>query len=175
MKKLISILAALMLLGGIAVSEGIDYASLTDDQLHEIIDLARNELARRELVAQEKTVLFEQDGVQLYLTGNYKVDEWGEGKHVLQLEAVVVNESDRKISVHIDTVSVNGWNVYGGSISNIDAGKKKKGSFEIRLYDADIHSYEEIEDIEFSFKVLDESYSRIFSTETPITVHFNRQ
>ncbi len=176
MKKFISILLALILLGGLAMAEGIDYASMTDAELHAVLDGVRNELAKRDLKAGDKVLLFEQNGVSVYLTGEYHVDSWGEGKQVLQLEAIVVNESESKISVYIDTVSVNGWEVYGGCIIDINPGKKKKGDFEIRLYDADITSYEEIEDIEFTFDISDaDAYKTIFRLEDPVKVLFNQQ
>ena len=58
MKKFLTVLLALLLLCGSCLAEGLDYASMTDAQLHDIVDAARNELTKRELVAAEKTVLF---------------------------------------------------------------------------------------------------------------------
>ena len=173
MKKiLVLVLAALLALCGVATAEA-DYSAVSDDELHTVIDAARNELARRELTASADTVLFDQDGVQCYLTGNYEVKEWGEGKHVMQLEAVVINDTDVTVNVSIEACYVNGWEVYGGLIQKTDPGKKQKDTFEIRLFDADIHSYEEIEDIEFTFKVANsDDYSVIYKLD-PITVHFN--
>lgn len=173
MKKLISILAALVLLGGIAVSESIDYASLTDDQLHEIINLARNELAKRELIAQEKTVLFEQDGVQLYLTGKYRVSSKAD---YMYLEAVVVNDSDLSVGVALDSykASVNGWDVWGDGISGTKPGKKQKGEITIKIADAEISTYEELEEIEFVFKLFNGETYKTISLTDPITVHFNQ-
>ena len=62
MKKFLTVLLALLLLCGSCLAEGLDYASMTDAQLHDIVDAARNELTKRELVAEGKTLLFEQDG-----------------------------------------------------------------------------------------------------------------
>ena len=59
MKKFLTVLLALLLLCGSCLAEGLNYASMTDAQLHDIVDAARNELTKRELVAAEKTVLFE--------------------------------------------------------------------------------------------------------------------
>ena len=63
MKKFLTVLLALLRLCGSCLAEGLDYASMTDAQLHDIVDAARNELTKRELVAEGKTLLFEQDGV----------------------------------------------------------------------------------------------------------------
>ena len=173
-KSLVLVLAALLALCGVATAE-TDYAAMPDDDLHAMIDAARNELTRRELTAAADTVLFDQDGISCYLTGGYDIQEWGEGNHVMKLEAVVINDSDVMVTVGIEGCYVNGWEVYGGVIQKTDAGKKQKDTFEIRLYDADIHSYEEIEDIEFTFKVYkSDDYAKIFQLD-PITVHFNAE
>lgn len=171
MKKLIALILSLLLIGSLALAEA-DFTAMTDDELHALVDGARNELTRRELVTSDKTVLFDQDGISCYLTGNYEIQEWGEGNHVMKLEGVVINNSDVMVTVGIEGCYVNGWEVYGGIIQKTDAGKKQRDTFEIRLYDADIHSYEEIEDIEFTFKVYkSDDYAKIFQLD-PITVHF---
>ncbi len=176
MKKFISILLAFFLLGGAAMAEGIDYASMTDVELRAILDGVRNELVKRELKAGDKILLFEQNGVSVYLTGKYQINSWGEGNHTLELEATIVNESDAKISVFFDTVSVNGWEVSGIGIVDINPGKKKKDDFKIHLNDADVTAYEEIEDIEFEFYVYDADANKtIFRLEDPVKVLFNQQ
>lgn len=176
MRRLFALLMAAMLLLAVpAFAEETDFASMTDEALHALIDGARNELVKRELVAGGKILLFEQDGVQLYLTGNYTVQSWGEGKPVLQLEGIVINDTEQMIGVYIDTVAVNGWDVYGGCIINVDPGKKKKASFEIRLYDGEAMTYEEIEEITFNFRVSESStYKKLFDAPD-ITVQFNQE
>ena len=47
MKKFLTVLLALLLLCGSCLAEGLDYASMTDAQLHDIVDAARNELTKR--------------------------------------------------------------------------------------------------------------------------------
>lgn len=173
-RVLAAVFAMLLLMGSVACAEGVDVAAMSNEDLHAIIDSARGELAKRELVAGGKTVLFEQDGVTVYLTGNYTIAEWGEGKHVMLLEAAVLNGSAEDVGVYIDNCCVNGWEVYGGSIVGIGAGKNKKATLEIRLHEADIHSYEDIEDIEFKFHVSNASYKKLFDVEG-ITVHFNAE
>lgn len=175
MKKILVLLLAVLLAFCAVATAETDYSSMTDDELHTMIDAARNELVRRELTASADTMLFDHDGIQCYLTGNYEIKEWGEGKHVMLLETVVVNNTDVMMDVRIDGCYVNGWEVYGGIIQKTDAGKKQRDTFEIRLYDADIHSYEEIQDIDFTFKVTkSDDYSMIFQLD-PITVHFNAE
>lgn len=175
MKKFFCFLLLLCLCSSIAMSESLDYAAMTDEQLHSIIDSARAELLRRELsLSGEDLLLFQQDGISLYLTGNYEYMSFGDKGNALKLEAIVINESEQEINIGIENVAVNGWEVYGGSILKTGPGKKQKGAFEIRIYEAGIRTYEEIQDFEFIFKVqTSEGFKTLFKT-SPITVHLNQ-
>ena len=48
-----------------------DLSKFSDDDLRAALSAIRNELTRRSLVTDEKTVIFDQDGIQVYLTGVY--------------------------------------------------------------------------------------------------------
>ncbi|MGJ4851823.1 hypothetical protein ACH6CV_16415 [Bacillota bacterium Meth-B3] len=172
MKKFLSsvLVLALLFSAGFALAEGADFASMKDDELHALINGARNELTKREMVAAEKTVLLERDGITVYLTGEHKT--WGDGG-VLGLEAVVVNDSENTVNVMMNSASVNGWNVLTGGIFSVESKKKKKNTFEIRIHEAELSSYEAIEDMEFVLRVSDSnSYDKIFETDK-ISLHFN--
>lgn len=174
MKRFICLFVVICMAATWAIADDLDYASMTDDQLAAVISAARSELLKRDMVAKENLKLFEQDGISLYLTGGYEVKEWGEGKHVLELEGIVINDTDQMIDVRIDNVAVNGWEVYGGIIQKVGAGNKKKDTFEIRIYDADIHSFDEITDIQFVFRTTkSEGFDKIFALD-PITVQYNK-
>lgn len=54
MKKFLTVLLALLLLCGSCLAEGLDYASMTDAQLHDIVDAARNELTNGSLWLRER-------------------------------------------------------------------------------------------------------------------------
>lgn len=127
MKRFVSVFLVVLLAfsTSFALAEGMDFASMSDDALRALVDAARNELAKRELTAAENTVLFEQNGVKVYLTGAYDLSY---DNAYLSLEAVVVNDSDKKVNVSVDTACINGWDVYGSGIGDISAGKKKKAS-----------------------------------------------
>lgn len=175
MKKLFSVLMVLVLIfSTAALAEGIDFASMNDAALHAMIDGARNELAKRELIATENTVLFEQDGVQVYLTGENEV--WGsDGYYALNLGVVLINESDSSVFVTANAAYVNGWEVYGGGITDTAAGKKQRAAIDFTISEAGISTIEEIEELEIEFWVCDsESYMAIAELE-PVTIHFNAQ
>jgi len=171
MKKLLSLILATMLLGSVALAESVDYASMTDEELHGIIDSARNELTKREMVFGEKTVLIDQDGVQFYLTGEYEFNASSDSKYT-ELETVLINNSDRKVTVTVDDLYVNGWQIFAMCGSNADAGKKDKGSLDMSLADAEVNTFEDIQDMEFMIRVYDsETYDDLFIVG-PITVQF---
>lgn len=177
MKRLFTLLMVLLFAATAlpAFAEGTDLAAMTDEELHSLIDAYRNELTRRELVAGEKVVLFEQDGISVYLTGEYKV--YGNDDKFLTLEVVVINDGDVEISISADDyhLCINGWDCFTNGIGKVPAGKKLKGELSINLSHAEISTYEEIEDIEFSFIVSDaETFKELFTTD-PVTVHFNVQ
>ena len=173
MKKTLSFfIALLVLLTCTAFAEAaLDYTAMTDEQLHQIIDEARNELTKREMVAAENLVLFEQDGVTVYLTGAY--EPWGSDNVYLDLEAVVINDSDKTVSILIDACSINGWDVYSSGVSDTSAGKKQKGQLEFLLTDAGISTYEEIEEVEIDFTIYDSDNWETISTAEDIIVNFN--
>lgn len=173
MKKMLSLFLVLLLVCTAAFAEGLDFPAMTEEELHEIISAARNELTKRELVASEKLVIFEAEGVQVYLTGEHRV--YGTDTVFLDLEAVVINDSDVPVSLSTAACSVNGWNVWNMGISSTSVGKKQKGNFNINLTDAEISSYEEIEEIEFSLYLVNaETYQRV-GEEVNVIVHFNAE
>ena len=114
-------------------------------------------------------MLVDVDGVRLYLTGVY--DVWGEGKYI-DFAAVMVNGDEGSRGVGIDEAYINGWEVYSSSIGSIDGGKKQKGDLEFKLEDADISSFEEIEEIEIHFYVYNgDTYETLVRLD-PVTLHF---
>ena len=174
MKRLIcALLAALMLLCGMAVAEEIDFASMDDSALHAMIDGARNELTKRELIAAENTVLFEQDGVTVYLTGDHEV--WGSDSYYLDMGVVLVNDSEKTVFLTVNTAYINGWEVYGGGITDTDAGKKQKANLDFGISDAGITTYEEIEEIEINFWLCDAETYETIAEVGPVVIHCNVQ
>ena len=176
-KKTLCALLTLVILLGVALpleafADSPDVSSMTTEELHELINAARNELTARELNAEGETVLFDQDGVKVYLTGNYTIESYDWATYIY-LEAVVINDTDSTIDVFFVSSTVNGWDVDNIGIGEITTGHKKKGNFELTISDAEINSYEEIEDAEFVFYVMDDAtWDHLFETDS-ITVHFS--
>lgn len=174
MKKAFVLLIAVIMLLAIPVeafAEAPDFSAMTDEELHEYIGLARNELKKRELNAEGKTILFEQDNVTVYLTGDYRI--YGSDNIYIAFETVVVNDSDVTASVVVDTLTLNGWDVYGSGISGVTAHHKKKDELSFNLTDAEISSFEEIEEVEWRFYLYDSDAWDVISYVDPIIIHFN--
>ena len=174
MKKLVSVVLSLLLVFSFASAEvdlsSMSYAALSNEDLHAVINAARNELLKRELVSGEKTIIFDQDGVQVYLTGKNKA-----GKY-LKLGAVLINNSD--VTVSLDAVnnhaSMNGWEVYcsADDLAKTGPGKKQKGDITLNAEDAEVVSLEDIEEIEFTFTLKNVDTRKDISTAPTVVVHY---
>lgn len=169
MKKLALILAMLLMFTS-ACAEGFDFASMDDATLQAIIDGAKAELDSRK--ATETPVLIDQDGVLVYLNGNNEVIQYDEETIYLSLETVIENSSPNRIWIINESMSINGYNVYSDNFPPVDAGNKRNCNLEFCISDANIKTYEELEEMVASFEVVnDETNDTIFKSE-PATLYF---
>lgn len=169
MKKLVALLVAAFILASSSVYAA-DYQSMTDEELLTEANAIKNEQVRRELIAGENPVIYDCDGVQAYLTGDYTL--YGE---TMELEVVVINDSDVEISLLPDDsqVTINGWECYSFGVSDVGAGKRKKAGMLMNIGDSDITAYEEISHIEFSLHTMNPDTYMTISHGEPVTVYFN--
>lgn len=173
MKKIFSLLIAIiMLFSYSALAE--DYSSMSDDDLRSVQNSIRSELLKRDLVFKEKTVLFDQDDVQVYLTGECDFD-----LPYTKLYAVVINDSNYPVSFAFAqhyTVSVNGWEVWGDPdyLNTTSPGKKRKGYINIKMKDAEVAAFEDIEEMEFQLVLMNDDTSEPISTGSTVVVQFNQ-
>ena len=172
MKKLFVVVLAFMLCS-VALAEGLDWTSMTDDELHSIIDHARNELTKRELVAGEKTVLVDQDGIQFYLTGEYEFADRDVDRKMVELQTVLINDSSNNVGITIDSLYVNGWNIFALCGAQAAAGKRDKSTIDMNVFDAEVTAFEDIKEMEFTIKVYDlDTYNDIAIIDS-VVVHYN--
>lgn len=175
MKKIIALALSLLLLIAIpceAFAELPDFAAMSDEELKEIVDAARNELAIRGLNLKEDTLLFEQDGVQVFLTGEHIFNDYGENKS-LEIEVIMINDSEYTLSLSGDYASMNGWSVYFYGFGGVAPGKKKKATIEFDADMAEVETFEEIEDVEVTFRLFDEVGYETVATIDPVTIYLN--
>ncbi|HHU02345.1 MAG TPA: hypothetical protein GXZ91_04345 [Christensenellaceae bacterium] len=171
MKRTVSIFMIIMLLvTSVSFAEEIDYASLSAEKLHKIINLARNELVIRESVAAKDVYLIDEENLKIYLTGNQEIDWMG----YLALGVVVINNTDKTITVGIKNSSINGWEVDNIFWAQVSANKKKKDELSFKIEDADISAIEEIVEIEIAFYYYRDADDWNTRVETePVTIHLN--
>lgn len=170
MKKLISIVLTLLLVGSLALAEA-DFTSMTDDELHALVDGARIELTKRELSAAADTVILEQDGVTVYLTGENRTSS--DGKYIY-VGVVIINENDFTITLMNNATQVNGWMSFMNNMAgSVAPGARAKGELQIKVDGTDAASIEEVQEVTLVVDIFDKDTPTTVSTTDPITVHFN--
>jgi hypothetical protein len=172
MKKMIVILVSLALICASSLAEGIDWASMTDEELHAAIEAAQAELNGRYNIGSNdltaEIVVFNQDGRTLTLSngreGNYMNYDL-----CLEFDAVYENNGESNDELVLNECYVNGWDI--GALGDFDSrpGHRKMDTIVIGLDDTDVKSLDEIETIEFVFGYLDEDYS--FESFAPVIIY----
>ena len=157
MRKLLAIILLLLLFipQTTASAANIDFSTMSDPEILDIIDSARAELIKRK--AEGYFVLVDQDGVLMYQTGNYTIKEYSEIDITMQIEVVITNNRDVPITILDNGTSVNGWAVDLLGTSSIPSGKSKKDYISFNLYKANITQMEEIHEVEYCFKIYNDN------------------
>lgn len=157
MKKCIVFLLFLTLCLAFSASAEIDFSTMTDDDLTTMIDMARNEIYRRELVYHddEIIVLDDYEGITFKLTSINTHDL--DINNRITIGYIYINNSNSESSVFIDRCAVNGWECKNHGATTSDAGHKKKDQFILYANEAGLEEDEKAEEIEivFSFKLND--------------------
>lgn len=173
MKKIIALVLVFLSLIPCAFAEGIDYSSMTADQLTEVIAQARAALASLEEPFTDKCVVYNDHDIKVTITGISKEEytNW------INFAVTVINKSDRKISVIFDDLYINGWKTTHGlfGVSNVESKKnaKEKMQFFSLEEEAEVTKMEEIEDFSFTIKIYDSvNYKTLYQSD-PQTITFS--
>lgn len=172
MKKVVSLLMAALLLLTMTAFAEMDFTSMSDDELHALIDGARLELQKRELVANGETPLFEVEGVSLFFTG--EIEFTGASGKMLAFTAIIVNDSEKNINIRTQNLAVNGWSFNATGFSDIPAGQKKKGKMTFST-DGEITTVEEITDLVADFSIVNKDDTKDVIPVGNFTIHFNEE
>ena len=129
MKKILSSLLIILMLVSTVPSFAFaeDYGSKSDEELQTMYTAIRQELASRGFQAENKKVLIDQNGIQIYVNGDFSVEKEWYGP-ILKLPIVISNNSNMNICVQLRNSSVNGWSCETTFSPEIPAGKKIKDS-----------------------------------------------
>ena len=171
MKRLFAILIALLLCS-CALAEGLDLASMTDDDIYTLIDTAHSEIERRGLLGNtENVTVFDEQGITIVFSSfDVDPDNWLY-KPALVAKGKVVNTSGNDMAIYIDNVAINGWEVESMGMVDIQAGHKEKEEFQFKLEDADVTALDELETMELTFHYKDPETGKYVYTE-PVTINF---
>ncbi len=170
MKKVfVLVLAALLAFCGIATAE-MDYSSMTDEELHAILDGVRAELARRETAAGGTDAVFEEQGVSFYYTG--EVEFFGSTGLMLSLGTNVINDSDKNIDIFATGLTVNGLSFPDSWVKDIPAGQSGNKSL-IFTTKGEFETLDIIDDLTATYKIIDSDSKETIAEIGPLTVHFN--
>lgn len=175
MKKMICILLALCLMAGFSLAEG--YSSMTDQELLREINLMRNELLSRDLVFYDSFVLYEGNGIKLYIdgpwTGKSGTNYRKEFEVTYTFPVVLINNSEYEVMLLVNSTYINGWKSSSSTYLNAKAGKKARGSLQVsstELTEEDAEKGPEEIELYFYF-VNSETYNRV-TEETSATIVF---
>lgn len=169
MKKIVAlILVSLMLLCTTATAESIDLSTMTKEELIALIDNARLELTKYLPVAEEGTVLHEDELVRITYT-SMELDDYDS----LLLNVVVENLTDSNVYVSLQNASCNGWSVWEGVVE-VPANKKAKVAFDFMdaVIDAELESVEDVQDIEGDLLVMDSDTYENLADEVHVLWNF---
>jgi len=173
MKKLLAIILSVMLIGGVAMAESIDWASMSDDAIREEIRRANEELDKRggnaESSGIEGTEILHTDDVIMTIQ-SYEEGTCYDDTPALVLNVTIVNSSERKYEF-TPHATINGWEVDCSGYFSVDASHKGKDSMRLRLEDADISSVSDVETVEVYLVYPDENYEHYTETE-PVVINF---
>ena len=172
MKKiLVLVLAALLAFCGVATAE-MDYSSMTDDELHAILDGVRAELARRETAADDTSSVFEAEGITLYYTGDLELT--GSTGLMLSAQTKVINNSQRNVKIFVTGLTVNGLIFNDSWINTVPAGQTGNMALFFPT-NGEFESVDIIDDLMATYKIYDADTNEKITEIGPVTVHFNAE
>lgn len=173
MKKVFLVVLAFVLLCGVALGEGIDWASMADDQLEAALAAGHAELISRKKANQadgavliaDGAVLLDAEGVIVTVEGDPWFSDSGDRQYI-NFNTVTSNSSDHEVTVEFYNCSVNDWACNGYGPSSVPAGKKARDESYIFVTDAGIASFDEIYEFSMSIRMYNGNFDTIY--EGPI-------
>lgn len=176
MKKLLTfILAVVLLVPAIAFAE-VDWTGMTVEDIQDEINRARAEILTRDIKTDEKgTVILDANGIVVSITSAEVKDSY-DGTKYLSLKFTAVNNSSEAVGFRTDKVYLNGWEISGSISASLDAGMKakKEDNFYSIDVDADVSSYEELEELKLIMLTYDANTYITKTNDIECTVYFNK-
>lgn len=151
MKRAFCLVLAIMLCWiSSAFAAEIDLPSMSNEELRDLITRAQAELDSRSQADDVTPILYEGNGIKLYLTGKYEIQHRKDAD-LVYFEYIVENSSSRDLEISGKDGYVNGWSIgYVSFYGEPKAGKKAKDVFCVDIKPAGISEYKDIETVEFT-------------------------
>ena len=129
----------------------IDYSTLTDEALAQIIRDARIEMSKRNLRNNDDyLVALDSQGIQLVYLGTYGFLSPYQKKAVY-LDYTVINSNDFAISFTLENTMLNGWSsIPFTGFTQVEPSSRMRNSVGFYLENAMITELSELEDLQFT-------------------------
>lgn len=172
MKKTIALIL-ILLFSTVALSEGIDFSNMTNEELQAVIDGATKELESRDksehVASESDSILVDNEYIKAEFLGfeNYPDLE------MFLVSLRVTNKTDKVIWVYLDEASVNDDMVrvvMSGVPLYVLPWKSGSNSFIFSFTQISIDSFEYVETVSFKLKVTNKETLDVIWTSPEITV-----
>lgn len=160
-RKLIAGLAltTILLFGGSSVAEGIDFGSMTNEELTALIESAQNELNSRMDTSEVKVLAGEILNADGYVLSVESVSSMQyEGNLFIIMDVVAENNSEYDIEIDMSFESINDWDVRDTMASEavlVSSGKKTQKQFTFIAFNMGLTELSDIESFEYELSVWD--------------------
>ena len=154
MKRIFCLLVMVMICCiSFAYAADIDLSQMSDAELKELITHAQEELNSRTQGKDATPVLYDDNGIKLYLTGKHDIQHRTDAE-LVYFEYIVENNTSSDLEISGRDGYVNGWDIgYVSFYGEPNAGKKAKDVFCVDIKPASISEYKAIEEIEFTIEL----------------------
>jgi hypothetical protein len=162
MKKLLSLIIALVLLPIAALADLPDVAGMTDQELKDLISACSQELRFRNTSEPEGILLFEMDGFKVFQTGAAKISGG-----FMRIPVTLYNENDFGVSISPYGANCNGWDIWS-ACGDVSANAKSKETLTFSVEEAEVTEIDQIESLKFVWKVYNtNTFDNIYNQKEP--------
>lgn len=180
--RIVAIIMSLLCLIQISYADS-DFSSMSNEELEALIQSATEELNNRTFINDTDAfvanrVLFDIQGVKMYLTGKCTVEQYYDGSKRLCIEVIVENNSNYDISSGWPSRSftINDWVTSWDSAGGVPAHSKLRDDLTFGMDEAGISSFSEVNTVSFGLRIRSVNNGEYgkeldFTTDT-ITIRF---
>lgn len=152
MKKLFIFILIMSLICPVFALSEIDVASMSDNELKEMISLCSDELRNRAKTPDEWILIFEYESIKIYQIGEATIGS----KKIISIPVAIINDMDFDVYISTNYELCNGWEISGWGYG-VMANAKKKTELHFFADDAFIEELEDVKSLRFAWCVKNDS------------------